>query len=1743
MHGVATTVHTDVVLLRSHHSYSARPRLHMGKDQRGKWQQPQGGYGGWQQDSWSGKGYGKDRPQQPRKPKENKPEAVQFPTLEMMTAPSKKAGSSRRPTEEEDSDGQSTSRLDLDKEEDDPEEDCDDSSSTRVPDSWTTQPVPWSLEWFRPSLDGLPLKPATTAALAQTISCEELLSRPRDPGELEVHLYTDGSAAAGHSRSGYAVTILLRLGVFAAVFGLLGEQLIGREGSLWPLEAPAALRSEQIALVAAMLWVLQFRAFVSELNCTIFFDCMAAGYATNGRWQAPDQFGVQAHLLEMFLREQPGVTIHMEHVKGHSGDPWNELTDVAAKAAANGVGHFGCVPEEVGHEFLSLDLSWLAAEVRARRDSALPIKKGCLEWGEFVDDGYRLAPGLVGPYLEAQLDIADFNVVMFQETKTGTKGMMCYGGKPLLVDEHDITVVEEGPRLLILKVAAAGIRFMNDLDKSFRGFKGADLVLCGVDLNGRLPCGIEGATGDREAGKPDAIGRQFAQLLTKYKLWAPSTFSHLHHGEDNTFVHPTGSQHRIDYMIVGGGAACLRAESAVYVDFDTGAPREDHRLVGVSLHGICRGTVNRASLCRPAYDREKIMSEEGRRLLEQACQDFVQPDWTVSPDSHCQMIQQMLHAMLQRHFLVDRTSGRASFMPPEVWKVREARLKLKKATRGRLTLWLDLVAWAFRQLRDQVDRGMVEVVMQVVNRQGLLYQVSAAAIRFAAMRIKRGLAQARQAFIRTMLTEGHQGSSQVLRRIKKAGLGGSKARARCRPLPALLQPGTGLQVGDRAGYDQVWLEHFGAQEQGTIVAIGDFIEEAATPIPCDEVGWSLSYLPSRIEVQNLLRAVPRGKAAGLDNVPGEVLASAHVGLTPILHALYTKAMVLAKQPTQWRGGILYEAYKNAGASNDVANFRSLFVSSTVGKCYHRLIKNKVHEQTQGSLHPLYCGPRQRAPVLFPELYILSHVRRCCKQGLNYAVLYLDTKSAYYSIARELVTGDIRRDSTVIEIFRRFNLGPEALQELMTAVADEGAMAEADVPAALQQTVRDLHHCTWFTTRYTDGARVCQTLRGSRPGESFADTIFAYIYSKILCAIYEAATAEDLAFTLPLDPETGPFGSAGGSSEQPSWDATWADDSAFPTAAEDSEVLLRKITRLTAVVLGTCQAHCLEPNMKAGKTSLMIGLRGKGSTRAKRRYFAGGSPVLQIEEIGAAVHVVPQYRHLGGYLDTRNLMMVEARHRIAMATQAYDASAKLLLNRRDLDMSVRAGILHSVVTASFFNIALWVEKGKAWAVLENAYSRLVRRLLCTVVRGERLFRVVPQLAHIATGCWKLRFVARRARLSFLASLAQSGPDLLWAALQNEGEWLQQVCGDLRWLVGQDRAIWPEAAHDQECGNDLVLVCHWAMLRALRRHEPQAVARSVWRCWACEVTFSTKAKLSVHLFKTHGRVAAYRQFLHGTICEACGKQFWSGRRLAAHLRASRPCVSTLRRQRRPVENVQPGFGSRAMRKDDVENYTLSAPELHFMPIAGEGEDRWFGPQKQFYEAVCDAAFSAGSGGEFRSRLLAAVKAFPVYPTEISEVLEVLLDEIVAVNNSHEDRQWDATTVEEMLLACKEIVSGTRVEVVIAPNEVTSDAFDEFQKNYHDIGWQSEVACRLASHGTRACTLFILPTLWEAEWRKVREGLAFSAVLDEPLELLPKPLKEAWLEIAAGRPVKIRAPSAFWGHPLAGPFGPCKEAVHSN
>ena len=90
---------------------------------------------------------------------------------------------------------------------------------------------------------------------------------------------------------------------------------------------------------------------------------------------------------------------------------------------------------------------------------------------------------------------------------------------------------------------------------------------------------IPRSRGRRAYGEADLAGQEMVDALHQCGLLLPSTFDEIHEGEDATFRHLCGQEHRIDFTVIGGGAEVVVARSSVATDFDTANKLEDHKAV------------------------------------------------------------------------------------------------------------------------------------------------------------------------------------------------------------------------------------------------------------------------------------------------------------------------------------------------------------------------------------------------------------------------------------------------------------------------------------------------------------------------------------------------------------------------------------------------------------------------------------------------------------------------------------------------------------------------------------------------------------------------------------------------------------------------------------------------------------------------------------------------------------------------------------------------------------------------------------------------------------------------------------------------------------------------------------------------------------------------------------------------------------------------------------------------------------
>ena len=1412
-------------------------------------------------------------------------------------------------------------------------------------------------------------------------------------------------------------------------------------------------------------------------------------------------------------------------------------------------------------------------------------------------------------YLEAQLVRGEFDIAFFQETKIkgglfstssfhrfasehdSHWGVAIWIRKSLVINGNltaitlsDCRVLCSEPRLLAITIQVCGVSVLcvaahlpqqqhghdprSALYKSITALLNAprqfDIVLFGVDANARLPCGFNGVTGEVEHGEPDQYGFDFVEFLANVSLWVPATFSACHSGTSATWRHPHGHTSRIDFLCIGGTASHEGVHSWTDTDFDLLTAADDHGAVAVSGYfWICKAAHGHDILLRRRYDVSKLTSSEGQQCISDALHEIANVPWSVDVNSHAAYIEQAAHGILIKHFSIPQGSPRSTYISEAVWEKRTQRNILKARTR----FWKDghktaLLREGFTRLAGGTCASGWWVKVD------LLYHVFAAAIRYSTEWIKRQIRTDKKVLL-TRRAGGAEGFSTVAiqKALKRCGLGRRNVGKGGRPVPFLLNK-DGQPIVSRQDLDRRWLEHFGHMEAGHSIAISQFRHLVESFRPGHDVSIDLSLVPSFLDVEQQFRNVRCGAAAGLDGLPPELFKAAPQEMARLFHPLMAKAALHIAQPIQWRGGVLFEAYKRNGSPSLAENYRSLFVSSVPGKCFHRIVRDRASGLIEDTLDTLHCGGRKRRPVTLPSLAAHLIARMYRDRHCSLCSIFLDTKSAYYRVVRELAFGTLEDDSAVIQLFHRFGVPPEALHDLMSVVHHGGVMAQNGLQAHHRALVQDMHDLSWFITPYSDGSMVGLSKAGSRPGESWADIVFAFVYHKVLSGIRDIADAEKLTLQIPFAGTQSPFLAANSHDAITGpLHATWADDSVFFTGDACALISLQNAKRLAGIVLDGCRRHGMQPNLKKGKSAIVLALRGKHSRAVRKLHFQKAADCLEIDTASGEpdrIHLELQYTHLGTALHKDGSMLPEARLRLGIASTAYTKYGKLLLSNPEVDLKLRVQFFDSLVGGVFFNLALWVPCCKGWSHLDKGYALLQRRLLRAHVRHEDTQSVRCSDVAAILGMPTLYLICRMRRLNFFSSLVAVGNDSIWALLQSEGSWIRQICDDLRWPWATAQLEMPCPAADSwdqwrsyildrqnnfrsavkragriaQKQERLEALC----IRTLRRlgqwelqESPDRIhvlSQPYW-CGPCLRAFSSKAALATHFFQMHGRVARFRHLARGDACNACGRRFRGFPQLALHLRGSKACCDSLSADGYWQDAVLPGIGSatwaEARRKD--LGLTLPTEPQYIAGSSSNGELCWTESTTLMAAHLDGVEFWLDSdhrGPDALFQYCMFLTEFPLFPDELQLVVGATVDTLSSFGCNLDVDVW------------------TGVQKFFSGEAETCLTVDIDSAVLEDHFWREPPLCRPSPSGTWRTISNVLEfeedTLLEGDriwlldsWHQGNWPPGFLTTCDTADCLQPQ-VQKCLLYILQALSLKwgwLRAPEDFWNSAISIPF----------
>ena len=162
------------------------------------------------------------------------------------------------------------------------------------------------------------------------------------------------------------------------------------------------------------------------------------------------------------------------------------------------------------------------------------------------------------------------------------------------------------------------------------------------DFNARLGRQVGQITGALQDVQTNDNGERLLEFCEEYLLWVPSTFEHLHRGQQHTWVHPKGNKARIDYILLDEQFRNCVAWSSCDINIQVANSAIDHTLLGIGLQWI------EESLCQKRvdhrlYDWEAMHTPEGKEKVRELVRQLPDVAWTVDPHLHWQILEDKLH--------------------------------------------------------------------------------------------------------------------------------------------------------------------------------------------------------------------------------------------------------------------------------------------------------------------------------------------------------------------------------------------------------------------------------------------------------------------------------------------------------------------------------------------------------------------------------------------------------------------------------------------------------------------------------------------------------------------------------------------------------------------------------------------------------------------------------------------------------------------------------------------------------------------------------------------------------------------------------------------------------------------------------------------------------------------------------------------------------------------------------------------
>ncbi|CAE7877966.1 unnamed protein product [Symbiodinium sp. KB8] len=356
------------------------------------------------------------------------------------------------------------------------------------------------------------------------------------------------------------------------------------------------------------------------------------------------------------------------------------------------------------------------------------------------------------------------------------------------------------------------------------------------------------------------------------------------------------------------------------------------------------------------------------------------------------------------------------------------------------------------------------------------------------------------------------------------------------------------------------------------------------PVHGAQTVFSVKALPTLQDLERQLLRAKYRKACGPDGITAECLRIDAPAVAKLLFPVCLKASLGLREPTEWRGGSLHCLAKKAQTSLACKGYRSILMASVAGKAHHRILRGKLlpyfadyrADLQYGQLPGV--GVEGVAHVVRTYQALTHHRRRVC------SATFFDIKTAFYQVVRQALipTAAGATDTKLLSLLYSLRVPDAAIDELVCHLRTIAALPHACDDAHLTGQIADLFRGSWF--RLDGASPLVHTRKGTRPGDPLADLLFGFLFAAYLKSAEQALMDRDLATYVPQ--------CAGGAVFADLHVAhigcmAWADDFAHLQSALDSAALCQRVVHATGLLATHATAHGMELTFAVDKSAVLL----------------------------------------------------------------------------------------------------------------------------------------------------------------------------------------------------------------------------------------------------------------------------------------------------------------------------------------------------------------------------------------------------------------------------------------------------------------------------------------------------------------------------------------------------------------------------